>query len=135
MPDLPECSISSLNTLANQVREFLQRKVTQVVHDEDFIIGDVEGSPRNMAPAKGNGPAVEMAFQLKCTFCEFLGYTLRSDNPDSNYNVAYMLRWALQYYLEGNINRSTDASIQECLTDNFRIFVRVNRQQYKKAES
>lgn len=128
--NLPDCPQSSIETLANEVRDFLQRKVTNVVHDDDFVIGNRIGA-QNMAPAKGDGPAVEMTFQLKCTFCEFLGHTLRSDNPDSNYNVAYMLRWALQYYLEGNIHDTQDGSIKECLRDNFRILVRVQKKEYK----
>jgi hypothetical protein len=130
-PHLPECSTSSIETLASDVRDFLQKKVTNVVHDDDFIIGNVEGT-RNMPPSKGDGPAVEMTFHLKCTFCNVLGYSLRSDNPNSNYNVAYMLRWALQYYLEENISRTTDDSIKECLTDEFRILVKVTEKNNKK---
>ena len=133
-PDLPECPLPSLETLSTEVREFLQKKVTEVVHDDDFVIGNVVGT-RNMPPSKGDGPAVEMACQLKCTFCGLLGYALRSDNPNSNYNVAYMLRWALQYYLEENIRRTTDENIKECLSDDgFRILVKVDRNNNKANE-
>ena len=133
-PSLPECPLPSLETLASDVREFLQKKVTEVVHDDDFVIGNVVGT-RNMPPAKGDGPAVEMAFQLTCTFCGLLGHALRSDNPNSNYNVAYLLRWALQYYLEENISRTTDEKIRDCLShDGFRILVKVDRKDSKANE-
>jgi hypothetical protein len=125
--NLPECSQSSIDTLADSVRQFLQSKVTEVVNDDDFIIGDVE-SAQNMAAQKGDGPAVDLNFKLKCSFCRYLGWSLRSDSPNSSYNVAYMLRWALQYYLEKNIKDTTDDSIKECLTEDLRILVKINQQ-------
>lgn len=126
--DLPQCSQSSIDTLADSVREFLQSKVTEVVHDDDFVIGNVQ-SARNMDAGKGDGPTVNLNFKLKCTFCKSHaddGRSLRSDDPRSNYNVAYMLRWALQYYLEENFKKSADSSIKQCLSDDIRILVKID---------